>query len=742
MVCGFSLGFGAYSCLFRVCADDTLDYGVLAYPIGWKSFAICGVLGAALTLGLQSLFSQRQKVEGSSEQSSWIFLSAIFPLLFLLLLIADTPSFPSMMACIFIISIACFRFMAAWPGKPPFEGITMSKLGTWFILLSMIAFSIVYGYLLQIDAYNTLNLCADWDIFLNVVDNTLRGNWFYCDMLGRSFFGQHFEPGMVLLLAPWIWLFRSAETLFAINAVALYIGGIGIYALARTKGCGRGEALILSAIYTLHPSLSAMTVCLFYGFHESQLVLPVVIFFFLSLEKGWRKTAIALLILSLSIKETVAPLWFCTGLVIALDKERRKLGFLIAVGSLAYFFLAEGVIIPAIAGAKYEYIDMYYANLGSSVMEIALSPILKPGVFWGLLLRYNNFYFLGLFLLPAFISSSYKWKYYLGFAGILGFLFLKGSNELTNINSWYQCEMLALLGVCSVFGFVSLSGLDGSQRPFPLAWGLGKAAFPSKKLGHAALAGTFLAAALCFWMFALGCLFGKNHLVKANMTAQDFTGDIERWKSYIPEGMPLTCTTKIGAHFILSNQVSRLNSPLADYVFLDLADCLSLSDIERFWKRFLHDKAYSLIHFENIKSHVWLLFKKKAVHGASVQTTFKVSESEWNETGIKVADNGFVTVRVMTANGIPASQPGLNPVFLFFRLDKGTDKDLMFRIKSISYEERIHRISEMIFPFGFGSIPISAAEPGDTFQVGLELPSSGQFSLEVKIEEPPEPEVN
>ncbi len=735
-LCGLSLGVASYETLYRIAATQTLDYDVAlrgASPAWLALFCLCGaVFGIAVT----ALFD-RAEAKGGLQANSWTLQKAASPLLALAAIPIFKPCFWTIIAYVAIASVSLFRILAAWPGGTPLPNrLRLSPASAWGLLLALVCFSSVYGYLLQLKTFNALYLGGDQDVFIDTVWQTLQGKPFYCDLLGRSLLGQHFDVGMVLILAPFIWLKPAMETLFAANAVALYIGAIGIFALARAKGCGLGEALALASVYALHPSLSSMTVCIFYGFHESNLLIMLVVFFFLALEKGRRKTAIAILLLSLSVKETAAIFWTCAGAALALDKERRPLGVAIALGSLAWFFALEGLIMPAISGAKYEFIDVYYGDLGSSVAQIALSPILKPWVFWPHLFRPANFLFLALFLLPAFITSSAKPRLYLGFAGILAFMFLKDSTGLCTINSWYQAEILGLLNIASVLGFVSLAGLGGAP-PLNGLLSLGlplERRLPSRGFAQAALAGALLAALLSFFLFALGCPFGKNSWAKKHIgTNVDFTEELENWDKLLPQDPEerISTSLRLRGHFLIRHKVSDLSRPPEETVLLDLDDNADVQ-VETFRRRLLLGQSHSIVAFDSFKGHTWLLFKKAERPAPQPKTTFKAELKDWERIGVPVCEDSIVSVRAAPQ---PPQQPdaksGFRPVTLFFRLKEKVDCELSFLIVS-SYEEggRWRSPSTKVH-FGLGATPAYLAEAGDCFQVQVDIPASGKASLKV-----------
>ncbi len=736
LLSGLSLGIASYACLGRVSGTQTLHYLLAVEQFDLTAWAASAAVGALLLFLLESRFLRAEQAHGE-QAGGGKFRAAVWPLLTLLPIGLVQPEFPSLLFYVAVVSIVCYRLMAVWPGPSPFERLVLPRYAAWGLLSTFMAWSIVYAYLLQSRSYDALYLAWDWEAYFNTVDNTLKGNWFYCDLIGRNYLGQHFSPSIALILGPFIWLCRTVQTLFAVNAVFLYIGAIGLYALARAKQLGRGESLALSAIYILHPSLSSIATCLFYGFHDTNLAIPLVIFFFLALEKGWRKSAIALFLLTLLLKETVAIFWAFTGLAIAIERPRRKLGLAIAIGSAAYFLLTLKVIMPLFTnGVQYEFIGIYYGNLGNSITEIALSPIMKPGVFWGQLFRVTNLYFLALFMLPALITSVNRPRYFIGFIGILAFTFAKDSNETCTINSSYQSEILALLYVAAAYGLAKLAGFDGdASQKAPLAGGLGDAGRPSRKLAHAALAASLLAAALCYQLFALGCPFGKNIWAKTRIDSSlDFTPDLKRWQAYIPQGSTLAASTAIGAHFLTRNTVHSLEfQPNCEYVLLDLNDGID-GKIEDYRRRLILSGRYSLVQFENVKRHAWLLFKREEPAAPLPKAVFKSSETQWERAGEILAENEFASAKIfLPPPEAKLAPPGSKAAMLLFRLKAKPDCDLVFDFTIKARETGMMPAPFLRIPFAHGILPAYMAEPGDCFQYATFLPEGEETELSLEI---------
>jgi uncharacterized membrane protein len=158
--------------------------------------------------------------------------------------------------------------------------------------------------------------------------------------------GDHFGLSHYLI-APVYAAFSGATTLLILQSVALGLGAIPVYLLAKDKIRNTGFALALAAAYLLYPALHAVNT---FDFHELALVTPLLLFSLYFLEKGRRGLFLIFLVLATLTREEVALSSAAIGLYILLVKRERRLGGLVLAGSLAYFILVNQVIMPALGG--------------------------------------------------------------------------------------------------------------------------------------------------------------------------------------------------------------------------------------------------------------------------------------------------------------------------------------------------------------------------------------------------------
>jgi uncharacterized membrane protein len=203
----------------------------------------------------------------------------------------------------------------------------------------------------------------------------------------------HFSP----VLLPHVLLYRlypSALVLIWLQVIAVAAGAYPVYRLAE-RHLGARAALAFAAVYLLYPSV-VFTVLL--DFHPDHLVLPLLLFAFLALDRGSTSVALLLALLVIMVKETMAPTAMAFGIYALVAMRRYLLPLVLLVVGLAVFVL---VIEPHYGGVlRTEIGTLSYGYLGTTAWEIMRTVILSPGTWLVEILRPPKLYFLFLMLAP------------------------------------------------------------------------------------------------------------------------------------------------------------------------------------------------------------------------------------------------------------------------------------------------------------------------------------------------------
>ncbi len=688
-------------------------YKVSSHPPAWPYAQPLAVAGCAIAALL--LYSAYERCRKDAPQRSCFTVPlALSPAALLLPLLFMEPSFLGALVFVIAVSLTAYRVAVAWPlpVKLPWRpGPTACAV--WVV--TGFAAATTYFTLLQCRALNTLFLnYSDWAIYLNVIDNTLHGRWFYSNEYGGNYMGHHFMPGAVALLAPIVWCFRSITAFFAMNAAVLHVGAVIVYFFGLRRGVPPWLAAVYSTVFLLHPSLSQMTLSLYYGFHPVYLTIPIVCLWFTCYDAGRIKTAMCLFLLALTIKETVPIFFIGLGLVLISRGDRRHGAWMSAIACV-YFVLVTFYIVPGISGETQYHFAKRYAGLGDSTAAIALSPITNPRAFFGALLRPHNLYFPLLICLPALVTLPRN-LIWLG-AALIPILAtgLQDSNQLATIALHYQSEVVALVMV------VGMMGLTPDRRDAAGWWDrvarpIRGTAPEATQYRVAAGVGVFTAGLLSHVFFGLGYV-GKNYSADLFHSPQ-FDAAIEQFKGTLPKGTTVTATPRIAAHLVLHNDVYPVlsNPPSQDIAIFDLDDDLAHRETaETYRRRIATSPAYALSSVFDIGGHRFAVYRRQPPPPGGLPEFATLSDEEWARTGEVIATD-HVQLEARVTQLPRRRSDGAQNLELTYRVaaEIGADLDLVLEV--MTGNPAAPAVERIALHFGDGYLPAYLAVPGDTFR--------------------------
>ena len=256
----------------------------------------------------------------------------------------------------------------------------------------------------------------DFGHFARRVVNTWEGRGFLKETPGLPAFWDHFNPGLALLAPLWgVW--PDAKLFILLQAICLALPAPIVFGIARAWGASAIAAACWATAYLAFPVVGQLNLNYSYGWHPVSLALPLIFFSIWAL-LARRYTAAALAaILACLFKETVLVTLGCLAAVLAvaawLRKRRTYLpekqpasdtvlsarlplwGWITvwATITIAFFLIYRLTPFAQFQTARFD-------NLGSSSIEIGLSPLLRPHTFWGQILRAESLLFVLTLLLP------------------------------------------------------------------------------------------------------------------------------------------------------------------------------------------------------------------------------------------------------------------------------------------------------------------------------------------------------
>ncbi|MCI0478813.1 MAG: DUF2079 domain-containing protein, partial [Anaerolineales bacterium] len=234
--------------------------------------------------------------------------------------------------------------------------------GLLIVLALIVAYS-AYFSALSIQRHNSFRTHAsDMGQMDQALWNTAHGNWLEdTKPNGRQAtrLTDHVEP--IFLIIPLVFrIYDGIESLFAVQSIAIALGALAIYWIARRRLKSEWAGVIFAAMYLLFPALQAANLAEFHAVTFAPA--PLMFAYNYGEERAWKRYAFFSLI-ALAVKEDIALLVIAMAAFFAIKfKVKRQkakvfpfsfelltfnfIPFIIAVLSLTWFLLALFVIIP------------------------------------------------------------------------------------------------------------------------------------------------------------------------------------------------------------------------------------------------------------------------------------------------------------------------------------------------------------------------------------------------------------
>jgi uncharacterized membrane protein len=184
----------------------------------------------------------------------------------------------------------------------------------------------------------------------------------------------HVDPILVLFVPLW-WIWPSPDMLLAVQAVAVALGAVPVYLLARKHLASAHAGTGFALAYLLYPATGWLTLN---EFHPVALATPLLLFAFWYLDED-RLVPFTLFALAASVcKEEIALVVAGFGIWYAFARRRRAVGAVIAAAGTAWAAIAIGVVIPHYnAGVESDFYGRY-SEVGGSAGGILKTTVTHP----------------------------------------------------------------------------------------------------------------------------------------------------------------------------------------------------------------------------------------------------------------------------------------------------------------------------------------------------------------------------
>jgi uncharacterized membrane protein len=275
-----------------------------------------------------------------------------------------------------------------------------------------------------------------------VVWNTAQGRFFANTVKGAgwpSYLAGHFAPDLALL-APLYWIWDDVRILLVVQAGALTLAGLPVYALLRERG--KGLALAVLAAFYLNPWLHRGNL---HDFHTMLLAAPLIsLAVYGVIRQRYNLMGIALLA-SLPIKEDMGLVLALFGVYLLLFKRRPagRWGLILLILGSAWLILATLVLIPAFAAhGEYRIMEFRYAFLGDNLAEAGQTLLRDPLILLRQVLRRDKLLaFTQLLASMAFLPLLGRGLLVIALP-LVGYLQLSDSRGLALLWQWHVATYL------------------------------------------------------------------------------------------------------------------------------------------------------------------------------------------------------------------------------------------------------------------------------------------------------------
>ncbi len=319
------------------------------------------------------------------------------------------------------------------------------------VAIGVAAYAVVFSFVTVTRHFTFATHALDLGYYVQLVWNLARGAGPYVSLPEMHAWGDHLSPIMYLFV-PAFWIAPGPVALLVAQSVALALGGIAVFGLARARLGDERPAAAFALLYLVNPSLHGINVR---DFHAAALAIPLLLAAFWAVEA--RRPWLALLpaALTLLCREDAALPVIGLGAWMAVAQRLRLAGAATAVTALALLVADVRWLIPAYRGEPYSHLGRY-AHLGGSLTEIVASVVLHPLRTLGTLLTGGRAIYLAAMLAPlAFLPLLGGWDL-LGVLPALAQNLLSADRVLYGFRAQYQAYVLPFLVLAAVGGYARL----------------------------------------------------------------------------------------------------------------------------------------------------------------------------------------------------------------------------------------------------------------------------------------------
>ena len=247
--------------------------------------------------------------------------------------------------------------------------------------LGVVLFALVFG---SLGVMNHRNF-GTWSYDMGIYD---QGFWLlsrgeqFMSVRGMNFWGHHFNV-IAFAFAPAYWLGAGPEFLYVVQAIALALGAVPTYLIARDKLQSPWMGLLFAVVYLMYAPMQWISWAMFHP--EALVITPFLFAWWFGTKERWG-WFFAMVLLALSTREDVALAVIMLGFVLAIYLRRapdyrrvlKRCGATVLLAGL-WYVVATRLVLPLNNDGKEPfYITYFYGNYGNDTVEILKTIVTHP----------------------------------------------------------------------------------------------------------------------------------------------------------------------------------------------------------------------------------------------------------------------------------------------------------------------------------------------------------------------------
>ena len=260
--------------------------------------------------------------------------------------------------------------------------------------------------------------------------------------------GSHVDP-ILVFFAPLWWLWPSPSMLLAAQAVAIALGALPVFWLARKHVGSERAGIGFALAYLLYPAVQWLTLN---EFHPVALACPLLLFAFWYLDEDRLVPFVVFAVLAALTKEEIPLVIAGMGVWYALSRRRFREGAAITAIGLCVTAVSVEVVMPHFnTGASSRFYERYGA-LGGSPREVVETIFTHPGRLFTTAFDHEGLHYLIDLFLPLALLFAAAPLALTAAAPELALNLLSATHTQSSIHHHYTAGLIPPLIVASVLG--------------------------------------------------------------------------------------------------------------------------------------------------------------------------------------------------------------------------------------------------------------------------------------------------